>query len=890
MNKLLSFQPEPFDSEFQSEALLQDLGMQGESYEQEGESEFGGARGRSRYGRSGAAFSSASRAPRQLPMRPRTKPGGLEPTPPRPWPQGRPYRQPGYGVGVPVWPYGVEPVVAAVRAEPDMRRWTPDDPATGLPLGQESAVASEHVRWVQDCLNRSLGLRLPIDGVMNAQTRSAVRAFQERRGLAINGLVGRETETALRAACDAGASTPGKDGEFESEADVFYKPQRQARPAGPSPSVSPPIRAAAPTANALRENILRIAKEELARWHNGTIKETDPRLIRVLQDYWESGPGVRFSEAQLGSKEFQNDHPWSAAFISWVMRNAGAGNAFKYASSHSVYTHAAKQNRLANNSNPFKAFRVSEAAPRVGDLVCKRRAGSGATYDNIRPGMKTHCDVVAEAGPNGLTLIGGNVDNSVSSGKHGPLKTDSKGLIADPRYFAVIRVGADHAPIPDVPPPAPLVPGVVTPPNLLRKENAPPGTSLYVGIDLNIVDKFKIGAAPMTGIFIPDGFVPGPAVDILLYLHGHKSESNRLLSIDQYWNGKRFAYGAFREAFNSSGRNVILVAPTLGARSEAGALIRHGGLDAYLAKVLAAIHAYGPGQQSTLTPALRNLILACHSGGGLTMRQLAGGADKVLANLRECWGYDCTYNRGDDTFWAGWARKSPGAKCYFYYIRGSQTAPLSESLRNMRVANAIVQPSKDDRHNYVPITHWQERLQGADFLGARSGGRQPPIVPPGPSDEPNELKSLSKEEFIDFVGQNARKATTATGVPASVTVAQAILETGWGKHTIGPARNLFGIKGKGPAGSIRVPTREFVNGRWVTVEANFAKYESFEQSINEHARFFLRNRRYAAALRVKDDPDAFAREIHKAGYATGPDYASELIKLMKRHNLYRFDR
>jgi flagellum-specific peptidoglycan hydrolase FlgJ len=121
-------------------------------------------------------------------------------------------------------------------------------------------------------------------------------------------------------------------------------------------------------------------------------------------------------------------------------------------------------------------------------------------------------------------------------------------------------------------------------------------------------------------------------------------------------------------------------------------------------------------------------------------------------------------------------------------------------------------------------------------------------------------------------------------------VAQAILETGWGKHTIGDARNLFGIKGKGPAGSIRVPTREFVDGRWVTVNANFAKYDSFEQSVTEHARFFLKNKRYAAALRVKDDPDSFARQIHTAGYATAPDYSTQLIKLMKVHNLYRFDR
>ena len=95
---------------------------------------------------------------------------------------------------------------------------------------------------------------------------------------------------------------------------------------------------------------------------------------------------------------------------------------------------------------------------------------------------------------------------------------------------------------------------------------------------------------------------------------------------------------------------------------------------------------------------------------------------RVLALLRECWGYDCTYNKGDDAFWAGWARARPNARVYIYYIARSPTARLAEALRDKRVANAIVQPSRDRRHNYVPITHWKERIQGAPFLAERSGG------------------------------------------------------------------------------------------------------------------------------------------------------------------------
>jgi len=151
------------------------------------------------------------------------------------------------------------------------------------------------------------------------------------------------------------------------------------------------------------------------------------------------------------------------------------------------------------------------------------------------------------------------------------------------------------------------------------------------------------------------------------------------------------------------------------------------------------------------------------------------------------------------------------------------------------------------------------------------------------------LTKMTPKQFIEFVGNNAQHSMKQTGVPASVTIAQAILETGWGKHTIGSARNLFGIKGKGPAGTVKAPTKEYINGKWVTVLADFAKYDNFEQSITEHAKFFIRNRRYTVALQFKKNPDRFAREIHKAGYATAPNYSDKLIALMKKYNLYQFD-
>jgi flagellar rod assembly protein/muramidase FlgJ len=147
---------------------------------------------------------------------------------------------------------------------------------------------------------------------------------------------------------------------------------------------------------------------------------------------------------------------------------------------------------------------------------------------------------------------------------------------------------------------------------------------------------------------------------------------------------------------------------------------------------------------------------------------------------------------------------------------------------------------------------------------------------------------LSPAEFGRLFGPAAREASKKSGVPASIILAQAALETGWGGSSIGDAKNLFGIKGTGPAGSIRVPTQEYRNGRMVNEMASFRKYNSWQESIEDHGRL-LQNARYAAAMRNAGNPDQFARELQRAGYATDPEYASKLISIMKSNNFYQYN-
>jgi hypothetical protein len=183
-----------------------------------------------------------------------------------------------------------------------------------------------------------------------------------------------------------------------------------------------------------------------------------------------------------------------------------------------------------------------------------------------------------------------------------------------------------------------------------------------------------------------------------------------------------------------------------------------------------------------------------------------------------------------------------------------------------------------------------------------------PITPPVPLPLPALAKSLvsaparqverytfaSGEDFINTVGSAAQSSRKTNGVPASVTVAQAILESDWGRSRLSrQGNNLFGIKAlgsvTGPAGVITLATWEHVGGGDVIVQAPFKAYYTLEQSIDDHGTFFTRNRRYANALAVANDAQAFARAIQDAGYATDPNYASKLIGLMNRYDLYRFD-
>ncbi|EMO5717049.1 glycoside hydrolase family 73 protein [Enterobacter bugandensis] len=151
------------------------------------------------------------------------------------------------------------------------------------------------------------------------------------------------------------------------------------------------------------------------------------------------------------------------------------------------------------------------------------------------------------------------------------------------------------------------------------------------------------------------------------------------------------------------------------------------------------------------------------------------------------------------------------------------------------------------------------------------------------------IRPRNVQDFLDMASDSAEQAAAKWGVPASVLLAQSALESGWGKHVKNNA--YFGIKGKSPTGnSTSFGTTEVINGKVIHIKDTFRAYADYAESADDYGRFLNENKRYKPAFIHTTEPNQFITEIAKAGYATDPDYAPKLIRLMERYDLYKFDK
>lgn len=146
---------------------------------------------------------------------------------------------------------------------------------------------------------------------------------------------------------------------------------------------------------------------------------------------------------------------------------------------------------------------------------------------------------------------------------------------------------------------------------------------------------------------------------------------------------------------------------------------------------------------------------------------------------------------------------------------------------------------------------------------------------------------MTKNEFINAVLPGAIKAYKKYNILPSLTMAQAVLESAWGKSA--PGHMLFGIKWTPSCGYDwqLLWTTEYYNGVKTRVKAKFRKYNSYTESIEDHSQLLLKPR-YAKVLKAKDYKEA-CQAVYKAGYATDPNYPNKLISLIETYNLNKWD-
>ena len=278
-----------------------------------------------------------------------------------------------------------------------------------------------------------------------------------------------------------------------------------------------------------------------------------------------------------------------------------------------------------------------------------------------------------------------------------------------------------------------------------------------------------------------------------------------------------------------------------------------------------------------------------------------GLADKLVAQLERSGAVPSASQRGSDVdaLIAGIPRGTP--------------RPLRDALIESEPERAPAEPAAAPHRREESVAaapapgHFLEALQteSADFMArleaVRSAveKREPasspaageaasaaPVVPPAAGERTGSAPD-HVQAFLNKLAAPAEAASRRTGVPAELILAQAALETGWGRHEIaasdgGNSYNLFGIKAgsrwQGP--TTEVVTHEYLNGQRTRVTDTFRAYGSFEESFADYARLIGDNPRYAGVVAAAT-PEQAARALQSGGYATDPAYADKLIAVMR---------
>lgn len=156
------------------------------------------------------------------------------------------------------------------------------------------------------------------------------------------------------------------------------------------------------------------------------------------------------------------------------------------------------------------------------------------------------------------------------------------------------------------------------------------------------------------------------------------------------------------------------------------------------------------------------------------------------------------------------------------------------------------------------------------------------------------IQTQQKEKQIQTWAPYAQKMQHKYHIFASISLAQAILESDWNQSSLAKDNNnLYGIKASADQAGVVVPTKEYENGKWIEVDQKFASYKTWQQSMEAHAQLLSKGtqwnaNQYEHVIAAKDYKAAAAALVQD-GYATDPSYAEKLVQVIEHWYLQRFD-
>ena len=174
-----------------------------------------------------------------------------------------------------------------------------------------------------------------------------------------------------------------------------------------------------------------------------------------------------------------------------------------------------------------------------------------------------------------------------------------------------------------------------------------------------------------------------------------------------------------------------------------------------------------------------------------------------------------------------------------------------------------------------PPVHTIQPVGQAEFVTQKTGGQRTSAF-----DNP--------AAFVEALEPIVNQVTRAFGLPPLAVLAQAALETGWGRQVISSAdgeltHNLFGMKAtSADEEAVSITSKEFSLGRWLEQSSPFRAYPNWQASVTDYAQVITQSSRYQEAIEVAEDPALFLQALQDAGYATDPRYAHKIGLIMEQ--------